>query len=126
MSDKIAFRGLKASVVALGLALAPLAGGAPSQAATTARYVGSIANTKAVANIRFERFRRYVSMTGRIESGAYQYTFEINIVGNSGYGTMVSLREGTRFRIHVQLTANGFILTANPLRGRTSYTFVRG
>lgn len=126
MSDKIAFRGLKASVVAIGLALAPLAASAPSQAAVTARYVGSIASTQAVADVRFERFRRYVSMTGKIRSGAYHYVFEVNIVGNSGYGTMVSLREGTRFRVHVLLTANGFILTANPFRGRTSYTFVRG
>ena len=126
MSDKIAFRGLKASVVALGLALAPLAASAPSEAAVTARYVGSIASTQAVAIVRFERFRRYVSMTGKINSGAYQYAFEVNIVGNSGYGTMVSLREGTRFRVHVLLTANGFVLTANPFRGRTSYTFIRG
>lgn len=125
MSEKIAFRGLKASVVAIGLALAPLAAGAPSQAASTASYVGSIANTKALADVRFERFRRYVSMSGKISSGAYQYAFQINIVGNSGYGTMVSLREGTRFRIHVLLTANGFILTANPFRSRTSYTFTR-
>ena len=110
MSDKIAFRGLKASVVAIGLALAPLAASAPSEAAVTARYVGSIASTQAVAIVRFERFRRY----------------EVNIVGNSGYGTMVSLREGTRFRVHVLLTANGFVLTANPFRGRTSYTFSRG
>jgi len=126
MSDKIAFRGLKASVVAIGLALAPLAASVPSEAAVTARYVGSIAKTQAVANVRFERFRRYVSMTGQVSSGAYQYAFEVNIVGNSGYGTMVSLRENTRFRVHVQLTANGFVLTANPFRGRATYDFTRG
>lgn len=126
MTNKTAFRGLKATAVAIGLALAPLAASAPSEAAATARYVGSIASTRAVANVRFERFRRYVSMTGKINSGAYQYAFEVNIVGNSGYGTMVSMREGTRFRVHVLLTANGFVLTANPFRGRTSYTFVRG
>jgi len=113
-------------ILLTSLALVPLAASAPSEAAVTARYVGSIASTQAVANVRFERFRRYVSMTGKINSGAYQYAFEVNIVGNSGYGTMVSLREGTRFRVHVLLTANGFVLTANPFRGRTSYTFSRG
>jgi hypothetical protein len=90
-------------------------------------YVGTINGAQAVARVSFEPLREYTIMSGEIRSNKFYYTFTSDIVGTEGYGDIVDHQQNTRFRIKIELTQNGFVLTANPLGpgNPTVYNFVR-
>ena len=90
-------------------------------------YAGDIHGAKAIANVSFEPLREYTIMSGEIRSNNFRYTFTADIVGTSGYGTIVDHTENTRFQIKIDLTRNGFNLTSNPMGPGTptTYNFVR-
>jgi hypothetical protein len=77
-------------------------------------YAGNIHGAPALAMVSFERLPEYVLMAGQIRSGQYMYTFRADLVGASGFGEMLSLMEGTRFQIRIDITGAGFALTSNP------------
>lgn len=89
------------------------------------RFCGNIGGAPAVAVVGFEQLREYAVMSGQIQSGQFVYTFKADIVGNSGFGDMVSHAENTRFWIKIDVAGNGFALTSNPLRDPTTYFFRR-
>jgi hypothetical protein len=64
------------------------------------------------------------SLFGQIYSGQFVYTFNADIVGNSGFGQMLSHAEGTEFRVKI-VAGNGFALTSNPLSTPTTHYFSR-
>ncbi len=80
----------------------------------TVKYVGNINGARADATITYEKVFEYVVMAGRIQSGQYIYSFKADIVGASGYGDMLDHSTQSRFRIHIQFTQDGFVLTSNP------------
>lgn len=90
-------------------------------------YVGDLNGSRAVANVSFEPLREYTIMAGEIRSNEAYYTFTADIVGTSGYGDILDHADGSRFRIKIDLMADGFILTSNPLGPGTptSYRFVK-
>ena len=87
------------------------------------RCVGNLAGVRADALVSFERLPKYVVMAGRIRSRTAAYSFQVDLVGSSGYGTILDHSNRARWRIRVQLVRGGFILISNPFRGATSYAF---
>jgi|GEM_PF-2876439 len=98
-----------------------------NQGTPSGSYVGNINGAEAVANVSFEPLREYTIMSGEIRSSNFYYTFTADIVGSSGYGDITSHNDNERFRIKIDLTQDGFILTSNPFGPGTpsSYKFVR-
>jgi hypothetical protein len=123
---------LLSAMLALILIMMPLlacrvskpSGNTPNQ---NGNYIGDINGARAVAKVSFEPLREYTIMSGEIRSNDFYYTFTADIVGESGYGDIVDHNGNTRFRIKIDLTKNGFVLTSNPLGPGTptSYNFVR-
>lgn len=63
----------------------------------------------------------YLLVAGEIRSQTAYYSFTAELYGNRGWGDMVDVLKNERFRIQIDLTVNGFILTANPFGGPASY-----
>ena len=122
---------LKAAVLTIALGLSALGPTTGAHAKATdgkwEGYVGRINGNHAVATIWFETQQTRTKMKGVIVSGPLRYKFRVNLVSSTGYGTMVARNEGDRrFEIRVQLTANGFVLVANPFRRPETYYFAKG
>ncbi|TWT46295.1 hypothetical protein RAS1_27480 [Phycisphaerae bacterium RAS1] len=97
-------------------------------------YAGDIGGVQATANVQYEQLpcsscvepgATYLATAGTVDSGVAQYSFTADIIGTSGYGDMVNLNANERFRIRIDLTSTGFLLTSNPFEGlvETTYTF---
>jgi hypothetical protein len=88
------------------------AGKGPVQNVT---YVGDLHGARATAKVSYEPLREYTLMGGEIRSvGGSLYTFTADLVGNSGYATVVDHRDNVRFLARIDLTREGFSLTSNP------------
>jgi hypothetical protein len=105
----------------------PNESGNPNSTQTQGNYVGDINGAQAVANVSFEPLREYTIMAGEIRSNNFYYTFKADIVGESGYGDILDHSDNSRFRIKIDLTSDGFVLTSNPLGpgNPTTYYFRR-
>ena len=120
----------KAALVSIVLGLSALGATTTAHAANDGKwegYVGKVNGNHAVATIWFETQQTRTKMKGEIVSGDLRYKFRVNLVSSTGYGTMVAKSEnGRRFEIRVQLTANGFVLVANPFKSPETYYFAKG
>lgn len=105
---------MKRVVPGIVLCLALFAARAQAASVLTVRYAGDVNGAKAYATVTYERVYDYVVMAGRVQGGQYVYTFKAEIVGTAGYGDMLDHSTQSRFRIHIQHTNDGFVLTANP------------
>lgn len=83
-------------------------------AVLTLKYVGELNGLRAGAVVSFEALPDYVLVAGRIQSAAASYAFGCDLYGDTGYGTIVDLGNGTRWQIKVQVFRDGFALTSNP------------
>ena len=86
-------------------------------------YVGDINGVEATATISIEQLPEYVLMSGEITSGTFYYTFTADIIADRGWGDMVDHFDGSRFRVRIDVAADGFLLTANPFLAPTTYSF---
>lgn len=90
------------------------------------RFVADLHGAPATAIVTFEKLYSYVLMSGQIRSAQAAYTFRADIYGDGGYGEMFDEYRREQFRIQVQnLSAEGFVLTSNPLLSPTHYYFRR-
>jgi Ca2+-binding RTX toxin-like protein len=98
-----------------------------SSGVENANYVGDIGGASASASVSFEPLPEYTLMAGEVRSGGFVYTFTADLVGSAGYGDMLDHQDNARFRIHIELTQDGFTLTSNPLGPGTPtrYFFTR-
>lgn len=124
-------RFLKAAALIIALGFGAIGATTGAQAKATdgkwQGYVGQVNGNHAVATIWFETQQTRTKMKGEIVSGNLRYKFRVNLVSSTGYGTMVAKNENNRrFEIRVQLTANGFVLVANPFRRPQTYFFAKG
>jgi hypothetical protein len=62
-------------------------------------------------------------MSCKITSGAISHTFSTELIEDRGYADMVQSLTGTRTRVRVELTADGFLLTLDPSGQPVQYRF---
>jgi hypothetical protein len=93
-------------------------------AVLTLKYVGDLNGLRADAVVSFEALPDYVLAAGRIQSSAASYTFGADLYGDTGYGTIVDLGNGTRWQIKFQVYRDGFALTSNPFGPGRPSTYV--
>ncbi len=99
-------------------------------------FVGDLQGLQATAQVTFSESIHfdsdsntfdvsYVQMGGEVTSSVAYYLFAADLYGYAGYGDMTDVYGGETFRIYIQLTASGFVLTTNPYEGlySTSYVF---
>jgi hypothetical protein len=102
-------------------------GSPPAGGATT--YTSVINGLPVTAIATLEPLVTFTVMAGQIQSGnVVLYTFTADLVGSSGFGTLLETATGLRSSIFIDLTATGFVLTNNVLPDPgppTSYAFTR-
>jgi hypothetical protein len=80
----------------------------------TLRFVGDLQGIRADAVVAFEPLPDYVRAAGLIQSKSAKYSFTADVVGDSGFGTILDLGAGNRWQIKIQLFNKGFALISNP------------
>jgi len=96
-----------------------------SRPLNAATYIGNFNGARAIAIVGFEPLRGNLLMSGKINSGRFYYTFGAELMGNRGWGTLIDHYDGSRIRIQIDATLNGFLLTLNPFGYPTVYSFTR-
>jgi hypothetical protein len=109
--------------------------GVVSQAAVSFEQLPRIGVTPSPTNaagIWVETVGQYLLLAGEIANTYARYAFTAELSnGVWGYGDMVDMVSGARFRIRLDLTPEGFILSTNPFEGTCGeygcahYWFVR-
>ena len=109
--------------------------GVPTQAAVSFEQlprIGVTPSTAATAGIWVETVGQYLLLAGEVVNPYARYMFQAELSnGVWGYGDMVDLTSGERFRIRLDLTPEGFVLSTNPFEGGCGefgcahYPFVR-
>ncbi len=87
------------------------------------KYTGNIGGVQATASCTFEPLQSHTVMTCEITSNPYGYIFAADMIGNRGWADMVEKPTGTRMRVQVDMTGDGFLLTVNPFGHPTYYRF---
>ncbi|MFN0039503.1 MAG: hypothetical protein ACKVP2_08345 [Burkholderiales bacterium] len=104
-------------------------GGGGNPPATTSTYSSVINGLPVTAVATLEPLITHTVMSGQILNvNVVLYTFTADLVGSSGFGTLVETATLLRSSIFIELTATGFILTNNVLPDPgppTSYVFTR-
>ena len=93
-----------------------LAGAVTAGAANvvTLRFVGDLQGVRADAVVTFEPLPDYVLAAGLIQSKSAKYSFTADLVGDTGFGTILDLGAGNRWQIKIQVFNKGFALISNP------------
>lgn len=95
--------------------------GIPTQAVVSFELlprVGTVPAEASPAGIWVETVGQYLLLAGEAVNPYARYLFTAELSnGVWGYGEMIDLGTGTRFRIRVDLIPEGFVLSTNPFEG---------